>query len=67
MNASLLANRETTRQALRREIAFNREQARQLRDEIYSLRVKAEELEREADHFQRELEALGPATLGVLA
>lgn len=54
------ANRAATIQHLRREIAFNRAEARRLRDEIYQLRLKAEQLEREADHWQRQLDTLSP-------
>lgn len=60
-------NLEATRRGLEREIAFNRAEARRLRDEASAVRMRAEQLDVEADRFQRQLEALPPATLGVLA
>lgn len=61
------ANRENTRELLKREIAFCQAEAARLRRECYALRLKADQFDIDADRFQRQLDALGPATLGVLA
>ena len=66
-DTSAARNLEATRRGLEREIAFNRAEARRLRDEASGLREKAHQLDREADDFQRRLEALPPVTRGVLA
>lgn len=60
-------NLETTRQAIEREIAFNRREAAQLREHAMQLREKASLHDRERERLERELASMPPRVSMLLA